>query len=218
MPEKQTLKKTNHFGRLKLPKSDPHFSHLSQDAREEVFERLQKALNDMASYIPMCRQNPYWKARVVNHICVGWEGWALANGWLGDFSFPLIEDCFDSVLRELGTVAQIALLDPRLQIEVVPISSDGFPVYAFFPMHRHGWITKWIEVRPATRILLLLSKPDIETMPKEETMKVLRHHLGHSLLYLREPKAKNECPAADEEWTQCAQSDDGFIRTATETS
>jgi hypothetical protein len=76
-----------------------------------------------------------------------------AHVWLDDFSFPVIEDCFESTLKELGTAAHIALLDPRLQVEVVPVSSDGFPVYAFFPMHRHRWITSWIEVRPATRIL-----------------------------------------------------------------
>src|ERR1700681_1816672 len=106
-----------------------HLSHLSQDAREEVFERLQKALSDQASYIPMARQNPFWKARIVKNICLEWEEWAFTNGWLDDFSFPVIEDCFESVLQELGIVAQIALLDPRLQVEVVPVSSGGFPVY-----------------------------------------------------------------------------------------
>lgn len=194
-----------------MPKSDPHFSHLSQDDREEVFEHLKKGLNDLATYIPMARQNPFWKARVMKHLCLEWEQWAFTNGWLDDFSFPVIEDCFDSALRELGTVAQIALLDPRLQVEVVPVSSDGFPVYAFFPMHRHKWIAKWVEVRPATRILLLLSKPDIEAMPREETMKALRHHLGHSLLFLQKPKAKNGCLAADEEWMRCTQLNDLLV-------
>lgn len=188
-----------------MPKSDPYSSHLPQNAREEVFEHLNKAMAELATYIPSGRQNPYWKARVVNGIWRKWERFSFMNGWSNDYDFPEIEKCFDSVVEELGILAQVALLDPRLQMEVVPVSSDGFPVHAFFPMHRHRWITKWIEVRPTTRILLLLSKPDIEGMPKEEVLKALRHHLGHSLLYLREPKAKNECPAADEEWKRCAQ-------------
>ena len=41
-----------------MPKPDPHFSHLSQDAREEVFKHFNKALNELATYIPSARQNP----------------------------------------------------------------------------------------------------------------------------------------------------------------
>jgi hypothetical protein len=55
-----------------MPRSNPHFSHLSQDVREEVFERLHKALNDLARYIPSARQNPYWKTRVVNQFLRKW--------------------------------------------------------------------------------------------------------------------------------------------------
>src|ERR1700685_3365996 len=155
-------------------------SHLSQDAGEEYFERLQKALNDQAIYIPMARQNPYWKARVVKHICLGWEQWAFTNGWLDDFSFPVIEDCFDSVLQELGIVAQTALLDPRLQIEAVPVDSDVTlegdvcPSWAF-PVHLHQWIKEFVDVRPATTVLLVLFQPDIVHLPREEVMEDLKH-------------------------------------------
>lgn len=191
-----------------MPESDPHFPQLSHASREKVFERLQKALNDMATYIPSAKQNPFWKTRVVNSVWKGWEYWAFMNGWSEDYDFPTIQECFDSVIEELGILARVILLDPRLQIEVVPDPSNGFPVYAFFPMHRRRWTTKWIEVRRTTRVLLLLSQPDIEAISKEEAKDQLRHHLGHALLYLREPKAKNECAAANDEWERGTKMED----------
>ncbi len=199
-----------------MPESDSHSSHFSQDAREEVFERLQKAFNDLASYIPSARQNPFWKARIMKHLCLEWEAWALENGWLDDFWFPVVEDLFECVLQELGFVAQIALLDPRLQIEAVPVDTDapvdpdvpvegdGSPSWAF-PVHRHQWIKQFVEVRPATTVLLLLFQPDILHLPKEEVMEDLRHELGHAFLYLRDPEAIEDCAAADEEWKRCTQ-------------
>ena len=159
MPNITRRLKTNLFGRPKMPKSDPHFSHLSHASREEVFERLNKAFNDLARYIPSARQNPYWKARVISHICRKWERWSFMNGWTDDYDFPSIEKCFESLVEELGILAQVALLDPRLQIEVAPFSSNGFPVWTIFPIDQHKWIQKCIEVRPATEILPLCSLP-----------------------------------------------------------
>jgi hypothetical protein len=147
---------------------------------------------------------------VVNGIWRKWERWSFMNGWLDDFSFPVIEDCLESVLKELGIVAQIALLDSRLQIEVSPVEGDGYPTWAF-PVHRHKWITKFIEVRLATRVLLVLFQPNIERMPKEEVMQDLRHELGHALLYLRDLEAKNDCASADEEWKRCTQLEDLIV-------
>ena len=187
-----------------MSKSDPHLSQLSQDAQEEVLEHLNKAMTELATYIPSARQNPYWKARVVNGVWRKWERWAFMNGWSDDYYFPEIEKCFDSAVAELGILAQVALLDPHLQIEVVPVEADGYPTWAF-PVHRHKWIAKSIEVRPATRVLLLLFQRDIECLPKEEVMEDLRHELGHAFLYLRDPEAKDDCAAADEEWKRCTQ-------------
>lgn len=193
-----------------MPKSDPHFSHLSHASREEVFERLNKAFNDLARYIPSARQNPYWKARVVNRIWHKWERWAFMNGWLDDFSFPVVEDCLESVLKELGIVAQIALLDPRVQIEVTPVEGDGYPTWAC-PVHRYEWIKQAVEVKPATRILLLLFQPNIERLPKEEVMEDLRHEVGHVFLYLRDPDATDDCVGADAEWKRCTQLEDLIV-------
>lgn len=132
-------------------------------------------------------------------------------GWLDNFAseFPLIEECFESVLNELGP-ARIALLDPRLQIEVVlgnpdvPPKAPGAPTWAF-PVHRQEWIREFVDVRPATRVLLLLFQPDIELLPKEEVIADLRHELKHALLYLREPEASDDCVAADDEWKRWTQ-------------
>jgi|ERR1039458_3936284 hypothetical protein len=194
-----------------MPNPDPCFSHLSHASREEVFGRLHKALNDLATYIPSARQNPYWKTRVVNRIWRKWERWAFMNGWSDDYYFPAIEKCFESVLEELGILAQVSLLDPRLQIEVVSFRSEGFPVLAFFPVQQHGWITEQIEVRPATEVLVLLSQPEIERLPVKVVTKQLKHELGHALLYLRDPKAQNDCSAAGEEWERSTKMED-FIK------
>ncbi len=191
-----------------MPKSDPDFTHPAQDATEEVFEHLNKALNELATYIPSQRQNPYWKARVVKALWHKWEEWSFMNGWSDDYYFPAIEQCFESAVEELGILAQVALLDPRLQIEVVPVSSEGFPVLAFFPIQQHRWITEQIEVRPPTEVLLVLFQPELERLPVKEMTKHLKHELGHALLYLRGAEANNECRAADEEWERATQFED----------
>jgi hypothetical protein len=204
--------------------SNSHFSHLSQEGREQVFGRLQKAFNELATYYPMARQNPYWKTFIFKRL--DWENWAFHNGWWDDFSFPAVEECFESVVKELPTVSRIALLDPRLQIEVVPLEDDepaapvedpGAPTWAF-PVHRQKWIKEFVEVRPATRVLLLLFQRDIKRLPKEEVIEDLRHELGHALLYLRKPKAKNDCAAADEEWKRCTQLEDLIVQIPIELS
>ncbi len=180
------------------------FSPLSRDATE-VFEHLNKAMTELATYVPSARQNPFWKARVMKQLCLEWEEWAFTNGWLNDFWFPVVEDYFESVVQELGILAQTALLDPRLQIEAVPVDSDvtlegdGCPSWAF-PVHRQQWINEFVEVRPATTVLLVLFQPDMVHLPKEEVMQDLRHEFGHAFLYLRDPEATDDCAAADSEW------------------
>ncbi|HXJ89471.1 MAG TPA: hypothetical protein VMS18_21835 [Candidatus Binatia bacterium] len=190
-----------------MQKPDPCFSHLSQDPREEVFERLKNALNDMATYFPMTAQHPYWKNFIFK--CLGCE--KCATWWMDDYSFPVVEDCFESVLKELPTISRIALLDPRLQIEVVPLDGGDFPTWAC-RVHHHEGIKRKLEVRPDTGILLLLSQPAIEHLPREAVIEDLRHELGHVLLYLRDPEATDDCSAADEEWKRCTQPEDLTVR------
>jgi len=186
-----------------MPTSDPYFSHLPPGSRGDVFERLNKALSDLAAYSPTTSQNPYWKTFVFKRL--EFQDLAFSNGWMDHaFEFPLIEDCFESVLKELAPILKIALLDPRLQIEVLPLDGGDYPTWAC-RVRDHESIRTKLEVRSATEILLLLSQPAIERLPREEVMEDLRHELGHVLLFLRNPEATDDCSAADEEWKRCTQ-------------
>lgn len=187
--------------------TDPHFSHLSQDAGEEVFERLHDALSEMATYKHSASQHSYWKFFVFRRL--EFEHWGFHNG-LDDYYFAQAEACFAEVLKELGTVSRIALLDPRVQIEVVPLDGDDFPTWAC-RVHRHEWIKRKLEVRPATEILLLLSQPAIQHLPREIVLNDLRHELGHVFLYLRDPESADECDAADEEWERATRMEDFIV-------
>jgi hypothetical protein len=203
-----TRQKTNHFGRLKMERSHPRFSHLSSPSRDEVFEQLHKALNDLAAYRPTTSQDPYWKTFAFKRL--EFQDLAFFNGWMDHaFEFPLIEDCFESLLKELPPIPKIALLDPRLQIEVIPLDGGDFPTWAC-RVRDHESIRRKLEVRSCTGILLLLSQPAIERLPRKEVMEDLRHELGHVLLYLSSPEAIDDCSAADEEW-ECATRMEDFI-------
>jgi len=187
-----------------MSKSGPDFSHVSPNGGDEVFERLHKALNEMAAYKPPARQDPYWKFFLFQRL--EFAPWAFHNG-LDDYYFPEAEECFAAVLKELRAPARIALLDPRLQIEVTPLDGDDYPTWAC-RVRDHEWIRRKLEVRPAAGIVLLLSQPAIERLPKEEVMEDLRHELGHVLLYLRNPEAIDDCSAADEEWERATRMKD----------
>lgn len=65
-----------------------------------------------------------------------------------------------------------------------------------------------VRVKPATRILLTLGSQMFNgRFCEEEGSGAIgfRDHLGHALLYLRDPEARNECIDADQEWKDCCQ-------------
>ena len=111
-----------------------------------------------------------------------------------------VEKCLDAVWGELNLDAVFDLMDRRFQSAVVPFSLGTDPVWAYFPVHRRRKIAKVVELKPETRVLLVIFEPDVERLPQEETLNKLRHHLGHTLRYLRAPKAKNDCSDATREW------------------
>lgn len=113
---------------------------------------------------------------------------------------PQVEKCLDAVWRELDSDAWFDLMDNRLQLAVVPFSFGTDPVWAYFPVRRRRRIAKFVELKPETRVLLVIFEPDLEDLPYDETMKKLRHHIGHVLRYLRGPKLKNDCSDAETEW------------------
>ncbi len=118
---------------------------------------------------------------------------------------PRLQSCVRKALCELDGEALLRLKDPRLEVMVIPESSGMGFVWPYFPIHKHRSVVKQaIEFgqRPKTetRVLLVLTAPDFETQPAPFLDDCLRDALGHVLLYLRAPKARNECSDAMNEW------------------
>jgi hypothetical protein len=95
------------------------------------------------------------------------------------------------VLSELCPEAHLMLHNPKLQ--VVIHTDAGFGIWASFPVHKTRVLCK--EQLPETRVLLR-----IDTDLTEEDADFVRDHIGHVLLYLRKPRAKNDCNAATREF------------------
>jgi hypothetical protein len=123
--------------------------------------------------------------------------------------------CFQArvrrVLRELSEKAQAFLLeDPRLEIRVLTETDWGPDVWAFFPFYRGRYnIRRWAagflppskpKAHPDTTVMLVFNAEKFEKGPAKLSRDRLRHHLGHTLLFLLFPEAPNECADADEEW------------------
>lgn len=102
------------------------------------------------------------------------------------------------VLSELHPEALLSLKDPKLEVRIVP--DEGHSVWAYFPVHRRRWIARELRPKPETRVLLVFSTAGFRTEPAKMFQDRLRDHLGHVLLYLRSPKAPNDCPDAQKEW------------------
>lgn len=73
-------------------------------------------------------------------------------------------------------------------------------LWAYFPVYRLRLIARKLQPKPETRVLLVLSTAHFDRQPVRRSCDELRDHLGHVLLYLRKPKARNECADALAEW------------------
>jgi len=114
-----------------------------------------------------------------------------------------IQACVRRVLRELSGEALLALIkNPKLEVKVIP--KPDFSIWAYFPIHRNRLIARRFAPTRTTRVLVVLSEPRIEEQPLKVSEDELRDHLGHTLLYLRSPKARNECSDAQREWQDSA--------------
>ena len=127
--------------------------------------------------------NPYVDFRM--------EEWRMAE------QSPGVQTSVRRVLNELSTESLLRLKDPKFEVMARPEKS--FSVWAYFPIHRNLRIARELGPKPETRVLLVFSTASLRDKRKffEDC---LRDHLGHVLLYLRSPKARNECPDAQEEW------------------
>jgi hypothetical protein len=129
----------------------------------------------------------------------------LIDEWRIPESPRRLRSCLRRVLRELEVEALLTLgREPRLEVIVCP--EDGLGVWAYFPIHRRRLIAQQCKPRPATRGLLVFNVPVIAKQPTTVTEDQMRDHLGHMLLYLRSPKARNECIDAQREWRGNARS------------
>jgi hypothetical protein len=108
------------------------------------------------------------------------------------------------VLGELTAEGQL-FLEGHPFLEVLVRPSAAFSVWAYFSVHRRRSVvrelaTEGIPLKPTTRVLLLIGEEQVLRQPDSLTEAELRDHIGHALLYLRRPRARNECKDALREW------------------
>ncbi len=125
----------------------------------------------------------------------------LLDEWGADKQPPRFKACIRRVLGELSPGAHLLLLHaPSLQVTIRP--EADFSVWAYFPVHKNRRIVRQlsddgISLRPSARVLLVISEKLCEGDADN-----MRDHLGHILLYLQHPRAKNDCEAALREWSR----------------
>jgi hypothetical protein len=108
------------------------------------------------------------------------------------------------VMAELTADGQM-FLRFNSALEVIARPSADFSVWAYFPVHRRRRVVRelaadGIRLKPTTRVLLLIGEKQVKQQSSSLTDAELRDHLGHTLLYLRKPRANNECKDALREW------------------
>ena len=96
------------------------------------------------------------------------------------------------------------LKDARLEIVITPKEDIG--PWAYFSVYARRRVAKRYHTKAATRVLLVLSIPVLKGRDYSDIIACLRDAFGHALLYLRSPKAWNDCDAAMAEWRSCAPS------------
>ncbi len=122
----------------------------------------------------------------------------LVQEWQIDEHLHCLRDCVLRVLSELCAEALLTLRTTKLEVMVLRDSARS--VWAYFPIYRRRLIARRLHPKAETRVLLVFSAAGFEKEPAEQFVESLRDHLGHVLLYLRNPKARNECADAQKEW------------------
>lgn len=131
----------------------------------------------------------------------------LMREWRLDEQSEVFQARVRLVLRELVAESQLVLRrEPRLEVRVVP--NRGMSVWAFFPCHRGRYNVRRFSMGPiplvkpsiATEVLLVINAEEFERQTAARSQSDLRHHLGHVLVYLSDPKASNECSDARKKW------------------
>lgn len=130
------------------------------------------------------KQNPY-----VDSLVGEWGPWHRRD----------VRDCVFAILAELSAEALLGLRrNPKL--EVIRSPEGDSSVWAYFPVNRRRTIARKHRPRTDTRVLIVINETLLAGQPLERSKAELRDHLGHALLYLRSPRARNECTDADREF------------------
>ena len=125
----------------------------------------------------------------------------LVDEWQLEKHSRKLASCARRVLTELSAESLLMLRhQAKLQLS---LSYGRSNIWAYFPAYQRRF--RKIQLRPETRVLLTVSVPkdEVRRWPTKEVTDLLRHHLAHTLLYLRSPKAKNDCDEAEREWKEC---------------
>lgn len=114
-----------------------------------------------------------------------------------------VQDCVRLVLKELADSSLLILRnEPKLEVMVRPEAFHS--VWAYFPIRR-ATDPRQYKPKAATRLLLVISEKHFTEQSMRQSERKLRDHFGQVLLYLSNPKARNDCPDALREWrASCA--------------
>ena len=105
-------------------------------------------------------------------------------------------------LPEAG-MQQLCIARPKARISTLA-AILGHGVRAHFPVNRRHAYARLFPPKAETRVMLLFSAPDVEREPVEQFQDSLRECLGHVMIYLQSPKARNKRPDARKEWRRLA--------------
>ena len=108
------------------------------------------------------------------------------------------EDGLRGTLDEMTDEGLLILYDRRLQIEIR--DHDCSLALAYFPIHRHRWLAAYVDLKPTTQVLLVISATRVENRSTAAFQKKLRRQIGHVLRYLQHPTWPNKCYHAAKEW------------------
>src|SRR4051812_18511159 len=107
------------------------------------------------------------------------------------------QSCIRRVWSQLSAPAQLVLRNnPKLQIAI--LREDAYSVWAYFPVYERRTVVRdlGIQLKATERVLLVISETQLDEQSVRKSNADLRHHLGHTFLYLRSPRKPNGCEDA----------------------
>ena len=148
---------------------------------------VRRVLNELEAEALLCLKDRRLEVRVVR----GGSPWHDSSVWT---YFPIYP-----ALQQGHALGAKAAAKQMLALSLARVAGDAKEVRRADLQCRRT-IAQRLRPRRQTRILMVFSRAPFESEPAHVLKEHLRDHLGHVLLYLRNPKARNECPDAQREW------------------